>query len=93
MKASKLSERERVLIYQLTKGIYPQTHTSVESSNTTINIYSPDDETQSKAVKLVDLPGHPRLRDEIKLYKDEISTIVFVVDTTAIVRAGSSTAE
>lgn len=47
----------------------------------------------SKQIRLVDLPGHPRLRDEFKKYVREASAVVFVVDVVGIVRNAGSVAE
>ncbi|WRT66952.1 uncharacterized protein IL334_003917 [Kwoniella shivajii] len=78
---------------KLVQGIYPQTHTSIQASSTTISFPSPDSDGQVKPIKLVDLPGHPRLRDELKKHVKDASGVVFVVDVQALVRNSASVAE
>lgn len=46
-----------------------------------------------RQVRLVDLPGHPRLRDQILKYKADIWGVVFVVDVVGIVRNAAGVAE
>jgi signal recognition particle receptor subunit beta len=43
--------------------------------------------------RLVDLPGHPRLRDEVKRNLKTASAVVFVVDVQSLLRVGGSIAE
>ncbi|WWD15760.1 hypothetical protein CI109_100182 [Kwoniella shandongensis] len=81
------------LFAKLVQDIYPQTHTSIVPSITTFTLPSPYDDGQSKQIRLVDLPGHPRLRDEVKKYVNEASAVVFVVDIQGIVRNASGVAE
>ncbi|TYJ54753.1 hypothetical protein B9479_004601 [Cryptococcus floricola] len=70
------------------------THTSIISSSSTFSLSSPfADDGHSKQVRLVDLPGHPRLRDEVKKYEAEAAAVVFVVDIQGVIRNGSGVAE
>ncbi|KAI9446501.1 signal recognition particle receptor beta subunit-domain-containing protein [Lactarius indigo] len=46
-----------------------------------------------KAVTLVDVPGHPRLRAEFREHLPDAKAIVFVVDSSDISRNGPSVAE
>ncbi|WWC61303.1 uncharacterized protein I303_103884 [Kwoniella dejecticola CBS 10117] len=77
----------------LVHNTYPQTHTSIQPSITTFPFASPYDDGRSKQVKLVDIPGHPRLRDELKKHIKDASTVVFVVDIQALVRNSAAIAE
>ncbi|WVR05029.1 hypothetical protein IAU60_002041 [Kwoniella sp. DSM 27419] len=81
------------LFAKLVHGIYPQTHTSVIPSITSFILSSPDDDGATKTLRLVDLPGHPRLRDQLKTHVKDATAVVFVVDVQAIVRNASSIAE
>lgn len=44
-------------------------------------------------MRLVDLPGHPRLRDVVKSQLREADAVVFVVDVQGIVRNAGQVAE
>ncbi|KAK1924738.1 signal recognition particle receptor beta subunit-domain-containing protein [Papiliotrema laurentii] len=81
------------LFAQLSQNVYPPTHTSVQSSTATVPLASPDEPSVTKPVKLVDLPGHPRLRDEIHASLPDASAVVFVVDIAAVVRNAAAVAE
>ncbi|WVQ98487.1 hypothetical protein IAU59_005613 [Kwoniella sp. CBS 9459] len=81
------------LFAKLVHGIYPQTHTSVVPSITTFLLSSPYEDGTSKNLRLIDLPGHPRLRDQLKKHVKEASAVVFVVDVQAVVRNAASVAE
>ncbi|WVW83319.1 hypothetical protein I302_105338 [Kwoniella bestiolae CBS 10118] len=78
---------------KLVHNTHIQTHTSIQPSITTFPLNSPFDDGQSKLIKLVDLPGHPRLKDELKKYVREASAVVFVVDIQALVRNSAAVAE
>jgi signal recognition particle receptor subunit beta len=41
----------------------------------------------------VDLPGHPRLKDEFKKNVKEADAVVFVVDIVGLVRTAGTVAE
>ncbi|WWC85295.1 uncharacterized protein L201_000157 [Kwoniella dendrophila CBS 6074] len=81
------------LFAKLVHNSYPQTHTSIQPSITTFPFSSPFSDGQTKPVKLVDLPGHPRLKDELKKYVKEASVVVFVIDVQALVRNSAAVAE
>lgn len=47
----------------------------------------------NKSLRIVDIPGHPRIRDQ---FKDELPTakaVAFVVDSSTISRNGAAVAE
>lgn len=46
-----------------------------------------------KTLKLVDIPGHPRIRDQFREHIPETIAIVFVVDASTIARNGPTVAE
>ncbi|WWC69623.1 uncharacterized protein I206_103566 [Kwoniella pini CBS 10737] len=77
----------------LVHNSYPQTHTSIQPSITTFPSSSPFNDGQTKQVRLIDIPGHPRLRDELKKYIKDASAVVFVVDIQALVRNAAAIAE
>jgi signal recognition particle receptor subunit beta len=59
-------------------------------SSTTIAVLSPYGATH---LNLVDIPGHPRLRDEVKKHVAETAGAIFVVDVVGIVRNAGEVAE
>jgi signal recognition particle receptor subunit beta len=73
-------------------GSYPQTHTSISTSSTTFPLTDPDSEA-TKPLTLVDLPGHPRLKDEMKKYIKTADAVIFVVDIVGLVRNAGVIAE
>ncbi|WWD01599.1 hypothetical protein V866_008544 [Kwoniella sp. B9012] len=81
------------LFTKLVHETYIQTHTSIQPSITTFPLNSPYENGQTKPIKLIDLPGHPRLKDELKKYVKEASAVVFVVDIQALVRNSAAVAE
>ena len=49
--------------------------------------------TPLKTAKLVDIPGHPRIRATFSDHMADAKAIVFVVDTGTIARNGPAVAE
>jgi len=47
----------------------------------------------TKSLTLVDLPGHPRLKDEFKKNIKGADAVVFVVDIVGLVRTAGTVAE
>lgn len=76
---------------QLTEDENPVSHTSLVPSITTVALPSADGDT--KAVTLVDVPGHARLRDQVCKLLPDSTAVVFVVDIVSLVRNASSVAE
>jgi len=76
---------------QLTQDVYPQTQTSTTPSITSFALT--DEDGRSKHIRLVDLPGHPRLKDEVTKYINEAAAVIFVVDIVALVRNAVAVAE
>ena len=42
---------------------------------------------------MIDIPGHPRIRDQFQEHLDDAKTIVFVVDASTISRNSAAVAE
>lgn len=53
----------------------------------------PSADGATKAVTLVDVPGHARLRDQVSKLLPDSTAVVFVVDIVSLVRNASSVAE
>ncbi|KAJ1309897.1 hypothetical protein OPQ81_006658 [Rhizoctonia solani] len=63
------------------------THTSIQSNST---LYTT---SHGRTLRLVDIPGHPRLRDQFTDYLEDTAAVVFVVDSASIARNGAAVAE
>lgn len=50
-------------------------------------------EGPSKQIRLLDLPGHPRLQDELKAHLPDADGVVFLVDVQAVLRNAGTIAE
>lgn len=46
-----------------------------------------------KTIRVVDVPGHPRVRDQFREHLDDTKAITFVVDSSMISRNGPAVAE
>ena len=77
---------------QVVHDSYPQTHTSISPSSTTFPLTETDGEA-TKSLTLVDLPGHPRLKDQFKKNVKGADAVVFVVDIVGLVRTAGTVAE
>lgn len=64
----------------------PQTHTSTVASESTVSL-------DGKNVRVVDLAGHARLRDQVTQRIGSADAVVFVVDVVGLVRNAASVAE
>ncbi|CAL1705189.1 unnamed protein product [Somion occarium] len=64
------------------------THTSMQT-NTSVVSLSPT----AKPLLVVDVPGHPRIRDQFKDYLLDAKAVAFVVDSSTISRNGPAVAE
>ncbi|ORX39712.1 signal recognition particle receptor beta subunit-domain-containing protein [Kockovaella imperatae] len=78
------------LFVNLVQGEHPQTHTSIQVSDTTFALCSSG---ACRQIRLVDVPGHPRLADEIKKHLEDVSAAIFVVDIVGLVRNSAQVAE
>ncbi|EAU88859.1 hypothetical protein CC1G_01232 [Coprinopsis cinerea okayama7 len=72
---------------RLVYGRTTPTHTSLQPNASIANI------TPSKAVRIIDIPGHPRIRDQFTEYLSDAKVIAFVVDSNTISRNGVAVAE
>lgn len=73
---------------QLAYGETPLTHTSLQPN---VAVYSFPQ--SKKTIRLVDIPGHPRLRDQFQNHITNAKAIAFVVDANSISRNGAAIAE
>lgn len=46
-----------------------------------------------KTIRTIDVPGHPRIRDQFKDYLPEAKAVAFVVDASTVSRNGAAVAE
>ncbi|KEP53863.1 signal recognition particle receptor subunit beta [Rhizoctonia solani 123E] len=63
------------------------THTSIQANST---LYTT---AHGRTLRLVDIPGHPRLRDQFTDHLEDTAAVVFVVDSASIARNGAVVAE
>ena len=73
------------------KLVYKQTlptHTSMQT-NAALMTLSQD----RKTLRLIDVPGHPRIRDQFQEYLPHAKAVAFVVDSSTISRNGAAVAE
>ena len=64
------------------------TQTSMQTNSAVISI--PD---TRKTIRIVDVPGHPRVRHQFKESLDDAKAIAFVVDASTVSRSGAAVAE
>ncbi|KAK0197027.1 P-loop containing nucleoside triphosphate hydrolase protein [Armillaria mellea] len=57
------------------------------------NISSVDQPPFNKPVVIVDIPGHPKMRDQFKDHMNGAIVVAFVVDTSTVSRNGAAVAE
>ncbi|GMK57884.1 hypothetical protein CspeluHIS016_0407180 [Cutaneotrichosporon spelunceum] len=68
----------------------PATHTSTVPSTASVALHASG---RTKTVRLVDMAGHARLRDEVSAAVVDTDAVVFVVDVMGVVRNAASVAE
>ena len=66
-------------------------HTSLQTNTSFVTL--PSSEKKPRTLHLLDIPGHPRIRDQFKEHLPEAKGIVFVVDASTIARNGAAVAE
>ncbi|KAF8586526.1 hypothetical protein K439DRAFT_1659622 [Ramaria rubella] len=76
-----------VLLY----GRVLPSHTSLQTNISLLNL--PSSEKQSQTARLIDVPGHSRIRDQFKEHLSEARAVVFVVDASTVARNGAAVAE
>ncbi|KAJ7063491.1 P-loop containing nucleoside triphosphate hydrolase protein [Mycena amicta] len=64
------------------------THTSLQTNSSVITLPS-----AKKTLSVVDIPGHPRIRNQIDEYISDAKAIAFVVDVSTVSRNGPAVAE
>ena len=70
--------------------VYKQTlptHTSMQTNSSTLTL-----ESRSPMI-VIDVPGHPRIRDQFKDHIPNAKAVLFVVDASTISRNGPVVAE
>ncbi|KAK0450950.1 P-loop containing nucleoside triphosphate hydrolase protein [Armillaria borealis] len=73
------------------KLVYDQalpSHTSLQANTSSV-----DQPPFNKPVVIVDIPGHPKMRDQFKEHMKEAIVVAFVVDTSTVSRNGAAVAE
>lgn len=65
-----------------------QTHTSMQTNVAAVSL-----PPTHKTLRIIDVPGHPRIRDQFREYITDAKAIAFVVDASTISRNGSVVAE
>lgn len=48
---------------------------------------------ENKRTQIVDVPGHPRIRDQFRDHLEDARVVVFVVDSSTVSRSGADVAE
>jgi len=76
-----------VILSALVYGQALLTHTSLQT-NSSIASLSP-----KKHIRVIDVPGHPRIRDQFKDHLNDAKIIAFVVDASTVSRNGAIVAE
>ncbi|KAG6861343.1 hypothetical protein C0995_001322 [Termitomyces sp. Mi166 len=76
------------ILSQLVYGQALQTHTSLQTNSSLVNLSTP-----KKSIRVVDVPGHPRVRDQFQEHLDDAKAIAFVVDASTVSRNGAVVAE
>ncbi|KAK2466714.1 hypothetical protein APHAL10511_000972 [Amanita phalloides] len=66
----------------------PLTHTSLQTNSAVYQFAK-----SNKAIRIIDVPGHPRLRDQFRNYLTDARAVAFVVDANSISRSGAAVAE
>ncbi|KAF8625635.1 hypothetical protein AX15_005282 [Amanita polypyramis BW_CC] len=84
-----LSDAGKTAIWStLAFGQTPLTHTSLQTNSAVYSLPQP-----KKMLRIIDVPGHPRLRDQFQSYMPSAKAIAFVVDASTISRNGTAVAE
>ena len=65
------------------------THTSLQTNVSPLQLSA----TKGSFLRLIDIPGHPRLRDDFKEHVTDAKALVFVVDASTIARNAAFVAE
>ncbi|KAI0699688.1 signal recognition particle receptor beta subunit-domain-containing protein [Cytidiella melzeri] len=71
--------------------VYKQTLRTNSSMQTNMALISLPG--SSEALRIVDVPGHPRIRDQVSEYMPDAKAVAFVVDASTVSRNGAAVAE
>jgi signal recognition particle receptor subunit beta len=89
--ARRLAARTSIVLTLYHQLVYDQTlptHTSLQANSSVVALPA-----LKKALTVVDIPGHPRIRDQVNDYIADAKAIVFVVDSSTVSRNGPVVAE
>jgi signal recognition particle receptor subunit beta len=73
--------------------VYHESLPSLASIQTNASTFTIKNETSSTTLNLIDIPGHPRIRNQFKEHLKNACAVVFVVDAATVSRTGSTVAE
>ncbi|ESK84903.1 signal recognition particle receptor subunit [Moniliophthora roreri MCA 2997] len=76
------------LLTELVYGQTVPTHTSLQTNVSLLRIPG-----KKQPFKVIDIPGHPRIRDQFKEFLGDAKAVVFVVDANTVSRNGTLVAE
>jgi len=76
------------ILTSLLLGEVPPTHTSMRANASSVAFDDP-----KKPLRIIDVPGHPRLRGQFEEYLGDTRAIVFVVDASTIARNAFAVAD
>ncbi|KAI0345320.1 hypothetical protein BDW22DRAFT_1325684 [Trametopsis cervina] len=65
-----------------------RTHSSMQTNMASISL-----PPAARALRIIDVPGHPRIRDQFREYMSDAKAVAFVVDASTISRNGAAVAE
>ncbi|CAO1634577.1 unnamed protein product [Parajaminaea phylloscopi] len=73
-------------------GAVPDTQTSQHENESSVSLptTATGQESSSTALRLVDLPGHPRIRSRVNDYLPIADKIVFCIDLSSAIRGGAT---
>ncbi|KAG9006596.1 hypothetical protein FRB90_009852 [Tulasnella sp. 427] len=83
----RMDDSEDVGAWELLYSTALPSHTSMQANSGVLEI------EPNTTAKLVDVPGHPRIRGTFTEYMKDAKAVVFVVDVNSIARNGASVAE
>ena len=73
---------------QLVYGQAPLTHASLQENSALYSLHG-----SKKEIRIIDVPGHPRLRGQFQEHLQNAKAVAFVVDANTISRDGAAVAE
>ncbi|KAG6837159.1 hypothetical protein H0H93_013749 [Arthromyces matolae] len=76
------------ILSQLVSGRALQTHTSLQTNSSVVDLSD-----SKKTIRVIDIPGHPRIRDQFREHLNDARAIAFVVDASTVSRNGAQVAE